>query len=379
MAPQSVRDRLEAREAYEAAIRQLFSSKTTPVDVYAHAFGNGPFATLYKRRRVLLRPSFWPLLYRLLRHRKQWVRDPSTWSAQGHSARAVVGSLAFHLYCRYPVARFWQAEWTREDALPSERSWLFCRIARGESIHALSCAGALGAPLTRRAAHLFAGMHHAPSFVGAIRMAQCGANGGPRWLGKALLAAPWDELAAPSAENRRDVAIGWMSRQTDLTPRDVELVGRIADGCHDFRWSGRTVASIRRIAEDLRWLRAPAVRRTQEVEATPPLPRWEPCGLAPLIPADRKAKHVSWTVQELCTYGQLVAEGRALDHCVATYAAPASRGECSIWSVRVGGVPVLTIEVRGGFVVQVRGASNRAPTPQERTIVTQWRRLNGLD
>jgi hypothetical protein len=63
---------------------------------------------------------------------------------------------------------------------------------------------------------------------------------------------------------------------------------------------------------------------------------------------------------------------------VSNYVERAQRGECSLWSVRAGGIRVLTVEVRPPLVVQIRGCSNRPPMDAELTILRKWARLNDL-
>jgi hypothetical protein len=91
-----------------------------------------------------------------------------------------------------------------------------------------------------------------------------------------------------------------------------------------------------------------------------------------------------WNVRELLSRSELVAEGRKLRHCVATYADSCRIGVCSIWSfgVQVGSrrKRVLTIEVTNGAkrICQVRGRANRLPTEQEREVLRRWAAQEGL-
>jgi hypothetical protein len=85
-----------------------------------------------------------------------------------------------------------------------------------------------------------------------------------------------------------------------------------------------------------------------------------------------------WTMRELLSRGELVAEGRGLRHCVATYTDSCRTGVCSIWSLGVllGSrcKRVLTIEVtnRTKVICQVRGKANRLPSEQEKAVLRRW-------
>ena len=64
--------------------------------------------------------------------------------------------------------------------------------------------------------------------------------------------------------------------------------------------------------------------------------------------------------------GDLEAEGKALSHCVRTYAERMAKGETTIVFVRKAedpGTPFYTMEIKDGQVVQLRGKHNCAPTP----------------
>ena len=90
-----------------------------------------------------------------------------------------------------------------------------------------------------------------------------------------------------------------------------------------------------------------------------------------------------YVVAQLRTAADLVAETRAMRHCVASYAAKCIAGNASIWSLRrrVAGNTdrLLTIEVdRQCRAVQVRGFANRTPHIEERKILERWAKASGI-
>src|SRR5205807_736509 len=72
-----------------------------------------------------------------------------------------------------------------------------------------------------------------------------------------------------------------------------------------------------------------------------------------------------WTIKELLTSQELLAEGQAMRHCVASYTQECAKRRTTIWSLRVeneeGQRRVLTIEVdpKTRTICQVRGKRNR--------------------
>ena len=91
-----------------------------------------------------------------------------------------------------------------------------------------------------------------------------------------------------------------------------------------------------------------------------------------------------WTIQELLDSGALQIEGRAMRHCVYSYADRCRRGETKIWSLRlcVEGAEkrMVTIEVdpHRRAIVQVRAKCNLFPGNRSREIIRQWATCAGL-
>jgi hypothetical protein len=90
-----------------------------------------------------------------------------------------------------------------------------------------------------------------------------------------------------------------------------------------------------------------------------------------------------WRICELLSGADLMAEGRVMKHCVASYARSCALGHSSIWAMELhtkGGTEKRqTIEIAGGStIVQCRGKQNRLPTTGELDVVKEWARLAGL-
>ncbi len=88
-------------------------------------------------------------------------------------------------------------------------------------------------------------------------------------------------------------------------------------------------------------------------------------------------------VVQLRTAAALVAEMRAMRHCVSTYAAKCIAGQSSIWSLRrraAGDTQrLLTIELdRQNRAIRIRGFANRTPRPEERELLERWAAARGI-
>lgn len=95
-------------------------------------------------------------------------------------------------------------------------------------------------------------------------------------------------------------------------------------------------------------------------------------------------QHRDWTIQELLDSNALRAEGRALRHCVHTYAIRCQRAETTIWSLRLRlgdrEKRMATIEVnpQRRAITQVRAKCNLPPGGQSIEIIRQWADQAGL-
>lgn len=81
-----------------------------------------------------------------------------------------------------------------------------------------------------------------------------------------------------------------------------------------------------------------------------------------------------WSFVELTSGEALFREGRAMRHCVASYAARCVSWHSAIVSVRDNDIRRVTIEInpRERKVVQARGACNQSVKPEERRAISLW-------
>ncbi|PHQ34964.1 PcfJ domain-containing protein [Rhodopirellula bahusiensis] len=142
---------------------------------------------------------------------------------------------------------------------------------------------------------------------------------------------------------------------------------------------GRTPESLLRRVDE--WHRKLATDNTQQMR------QWQPSGIESFELKEGsldKPNYRCWTIRELLSSKALVAEGRQLKHCVATYASSCARGRCSIWTVEIesydGIVKSLTVEVQNGsrLITQARGKANRLPTDKEKHVLCRWASKAGL-
>jgi hypothetical protein len=101
-----------------------------------------------------------------------------------------------------------------------------------------------------------------------------------------------------------------------------------------------------------------------------------------------------WIIQELLTSKEVTEEGKAMHHCVGSYARSCAKGHTSVWSMQVEDTRtgacrrVMTISVQNArkLITQARGRCNRLPGArhtglrlnQAPVILQQWAQQEGL-
>jgi hypothetical protein len=342
-------------------------------------------------------PSAGPALFALKRlknfaHRRAfWLCSPEQWRTPNVSSRCQLRSLGDHLFTRYATPAYLHSAW---DFAPGQegfrqQSW-FIRIGRGASFRALE----LPIPLTERMRHF---MRHAPddfTIYEAMRFSEVlGLGGGvllARRIAKTRLGR---EVSNPSFWR---TVIGFLISNSDFPQTQiddaVEFIQAMrfggeeilsADGwqrraplCPGFRIEGRTTNSLLRMMH--RW-------RLETADSKRPVRRWQASGVDPFRFLDKREDGLDreWSIVELCNSAALIAEGRAMSHCVASFVDKCRRRACSIWSLRLRIADeekrVATIEVAPNRrIVQVKGRCNHFAGDRSQELIIRWSELAGL-
>jgi hypothetical protein len=322
--------------------------------------------------------------------RPHWIRPVEGWAPRGSNPLPLFSSLAHHLLTDYPVPPVLLSSWfqgnTREGQ--QQRRW-FIRAGRGKSLRSVG----LPIRLTRHMAHLFAlaPAHYPIGF--ALRWAQVRGLGGRDDLALAVAATRLgrefdnDEFWAS--------AILFLINHPTLDLGEVEHVVEYLQGQKfehrpviigedtevyvgapnpDLSLKGWTVSSLLRRVEQWKSQRKEGLKRT--------LIRWDRSSIGGYAGRDNEGR--TWTIRELLDSDELAAEGKAMDHCVATYTDYCSRRLSTIWSVSVDGPAgperVATVEVNPASreVVQAKARGNEEPDEPCRAVLERWARREGL-
>lgn len=322
-------------------------------------------------------------LLALARQPLAWKRPLDAWRPRTHNVRRQFASLARHLYADWPVPAFMDAAWFTGDTYDArcQQAW-FVHLGTGENIRTAT----LPITYTKRMAHQFMLAPADLTVDAALRWGQIQGLGGSERLCRAVIAT----RLGSSFEND-EFWITVLRFLIDNPMLDLAQVGPIVDYIYaqKFEWTpihgpgprtapqpnftikGRTPHSLLRQVEA--WHRTLARTPTYQAE-------WQPSGVANFrfVEGTEHGSRRVWTITELLSTKALVAEGRALQHCVASYAHSCARRSCAIFTMEVedsdGLRKVLTLEVHlpTKVICQARGKRNIEPGDKHRTLLRRW-------
>jgi hypothetical protein len=357
-----------------------------------------------RSRSTLLRASQRPHDYRtglnagllaLALHQADWLRPPESWVPTTQIIWPQFTELAHHLFARYPVPAFMTSVWfdlPPGEALP-QHGW-YKHLGLGQNIRTAE----LPLRFTRAMAHLFLQAPHHYGAVAALRWAQVRGLGGRESLARTLAGTRLGKVL--ENESFWETVLHFFINQPSL---ELAQVGPVVDFVQHqkFEWregvspdgilekqpppqaefsiKGRSAASIRRLVEE--WHKQLG-RDTRQPSLSWRHSRFKDLRL--VQSSEEQGNTRVWTITELLTNRALFLEGRAMRHCVATYAERCLRRQSCIWSMQVenqrGRHRVLTIEVDvpARTICQARRKCNRPPQAEEREFLERWAALEGL-
>jgi hypothetical protein len=317
-------------------------------------------------------------LRNMLQFETMLERQPEDWPGLiGHPLR-VIASLASHLFGRYPTPRFLASAWFGTNTLDRiARCQWFIAHARGKPFRSL----ALPIAMTRRMEHIFLRTPDHLVIDHALRRAEVLGLGGTPELADAVLTTRLAEDFADA--DRWRLALAWLAACGDSVDlaQVVPLVDYLHANLHAVELRGRTFVSVLRLVKDWHgWLGRQRMRFVSW-----PRSRWQGM-VIPVEPTRHEPRRAEWTIGELLDSRELSHEGRAMRHCVASYAQDCAATRSTIWSLRHRwgdeGVTrsVLTIEVRpdSGVIVQVRAKANGRAGGWPLDLVRRWAAREGL-
>ena len=375
----AVHDQLDDWPERRAAFERLVASVRRRTELLKPTLGqgvvgwSGPVFLIHRLRNLAERQA-------------HWIRPVETWHPVACNLRPAFRSLAHHLLAFYPVPGFMDSVWDLNSGPEGfrQQAW-YIRLGRGASVRELD----LPIPLSRRMEHFVRQAPDHYTVYQALRHGEArGLGGGEQlarefcigFLGRNVEHPDFWRTVVHFLVNHPEMRIEFVNPAVDfilankfggeanLTEHGPETrVPRWPD----FSMDGRTVKSILRLA-DAWHLELGRKKKSGSFS-------WRQSGIRGHQFFEKGEEYDrQWTIQELLDSDALYADGRAMRHCVYTYADRCRRGETTLWSLRLrvkeGEKRMATIEVNPHrrAVVQVRGKCNSRPGARSLEILRQW-------
>lgn len=326
--------------------------------------------------------------------RHNWLRTLSPWPWKEAEHLGEMESLIPEwVFVRYPLPKVMKNIWLEGDE--NLKLW-YIHMAQGKNIRT---APGLPMRLTKRMAYLFLQTpDHILSVYHALRYAQVLGCGGSPALAEAIMHSRMD--FDPEHAVFWESVIYWL---VNHEPLEEELIGSIidfiisrkyrrirsnAEGSEGlsslpvdpgFSIKGRKADVLIGQVLDWKWAKSfctDGFKNNAIVQSVGDLLYFTGGGRKP---------RVKYHLRPLLTPEEIIEEGRAMSHCVATYAESVRSNSTSIWSLTEEAKSgrarrMLTIELRrDACISEVRGKGNRVATEFERTLVRRWASQQNLE
>jgi len=311
---------------------------------------------------------------------KHWLRDSSEWRPDSHNARKQFGSLARHLLTRYDVPVFMDGAWFLGDVPDADiqQKW-FVQVGMGTNIRKAE----IPLTLTKKMAHLFLNAPDDYSIYEAFRWGQILGLGGEESLVRAVNGTQLGR----SFENEDfwHTVVHFFVNNPMLDPDEVgPIVDYIQNQKYEIREEevdGETVElpplqpnfSIKARSMNKLLHQMEMWHRGLNKRERLPSRVWAPSGLEPLEwkQTNKYGQALAtWTITEILNTRELSAEGRAMHHCVGSYAKNCKNGNISVWSMQVKPndedeihrVMTIAVQNQSNSISQARGKCNALPS-----------------
>lgn len=325
-----------------------------------------------------------------------WVRPIEQWVPAGKSDHTQWKSLIKHLLFQYPMPEFFCTPFMpfQDVRNQNDARIIFALLGQGSSMYKLAQSGIVNAPLTRKMCHEFMTLRGEHSYATAVHTVQANTFGLSHVFRQALLCTSLSEnLRTRPLEAKIQEWIQWLGQNAMFPAQQVgpmwDYIRYQINQDANYVIFGRTPQSVLRAMET--W-HAELNRVDTAKKRTKGATVYNPSGIRPMewkqkvnLPTGGSiTRH--WRMQEILTLSDLQAEGRALSHCVVSYASYINSGETSIWSLQCADHDPcnferdVTIEVRNVSrkIVQIRGKYNRKATGIELKMINEWAGGNDL-
>jgi len=323
----------------------------------------------------------------LVLHSENWLRSYKKWNPKTRNRHKQKSEFIRYLLAKYKIPTFMDSAWDTKPgqfSVPHSQEW-FIHMGKGQNIRTaehLPCA------LSKKEAHHFLKAPDDYTILEAIRWGQIRALGGNLKIINALRAT---KLMKAFVHNDFCIQVikffieNPMLDRVHVNPiidyiwsqkfesRNVRIAGggnqNLEPVQPNFSMTGRSAEALLNQVE--RWHRQlgkESKGKNLEWEHHPTVKDFK------VVMGNAKTGNLKvWKIEQLLNHNELRAEGRAMTHCVSSYAYSCHKGSSFIWSMSLNDSKQITIEMSKELrIEQIRGRFNRVPTFVEKNIIKQW-------
>lgn len=352
----------------------------------------GSFEQVARVSKLLDSDSYFLGLLKILGDQPNQFRPTKEWTASSHNVEKQFSSFACHHWAKYSVPKFLDKTWLANDGYET----IFKGLGAGKNIRKFN--EILPVPLSKKEGHHFLKAPDEYNVPGACRWAQIHAMEGDERIANGILESRlareftndkfWKSVIQFFIDNpmldtlhfNPIIDFIWHHK---FEPQVIFIEAGVAEErppLHpNFSMAGRNVDTLLTRIE--KWHERLG-RDSQNASLT-----WKKSDIGnwSFTEGDKESKNMKiWRITELLSNKQLAAEGRAMVHCVASYAQSCHAQTTSIWSLtcQSGGdvERIITVELslQAKTIVQARGKRNRKATEEEKAILKRWCEQNDL-
>lgn len=339
---------------------------------------------LDKETKLLEDKTLSSALILVFTNREHWIRSVDSYKVKTKNSQRQFSQLLRHLFSKYKIPEFMDAAWInphegqvlyQNRAINEKYIQWFLHLAKGQN---LRTAPNLPFPMTKAMVHHCLQAPSSMSIAQALRYGQMKTMGANKRLIESTLQTHLGRVFVN--EEFWKTFLDFICQQEFFDP---SLVGNLVDYIQHQKFSpnapqpnlamrGRSLQNL--VAESEAWhLRIQKVRGKHYEE-------WKPQAALPFSKEEKSGEKINlWTVEELTNSKALEDEGRTMKHCVASYRYSCSKGTCSIWSVKLNGTRMATIELSNQTktVVQAKAKMNAPVEAKAFQTLREWAAMNG--
>ena len=309
----------------------------------------------------------------IIQLRDEWVRDPKTWKPNSHNMHKQFSSFLAHVFCKYPAPVFLEKAFYQGCNNRIDYCHWFIELGSGVSVKKIVSS------FTKKQAYFWLNTPEKYTIPNSFFYALVMARGGTEKLFETLVQT---RIYYFFDNEFKTSVVDFFVRHTmfdyDQISSIIDYIAFRKEESEHFTLKGRSALSL--LEKSSTWHQ----HIRHEKRKTLGCNHWEPTRYKQHTESRGKApNNITYSIRELLTVKDLIKEGRALRHCVASYAHSCRKRMCSIWSFhKVSGceeTKLITIEVhKDGQIGQMQGRAQRAIHRWELEIIRNWVNANDL-